>query len=313
MNQAARRLLRELQDRGLDGVPRSRIPRTCHALVDELQTCKAVKWRSSGGGHVLCVTHALALNAVIERYFPMGLDDPLDEVVDRATAVLAAGDAKQARRGACEAVFVRSVRSGAVVRSVDGAKELPVGDLTATAGGAAIVLDDDHKWSFAGTVAVIENAEAFWRHDRVLDVDLAIYSAGRMSSKRLLDWLASPLMKECIFVHWGDYDPIGAAEYLRLLNGCPSRVRMHFPEDLESLLTRYGNRDLLLKQMAVFDQIRGHVDNPTIERLIKLCGLFTSIAAPPVPALAEVATDQLHARLITSTKAQSVLTTEVQV
>lgn len=270
MNQAARRLLRDLRERGIDGVPRSRVPRSCSALVDELQTCSAVKWRSSGGGQLLSVVHFPALDAVIARYFPMGLDDPLDEIIDRATAVLSAGDAKRARRGACEGIFIRSVQAGTVVRSVDGATELPVASLTATCGGAAILLDDDRRWSFEGTVAVVENAEAFWRHDRVLNVDLAIYSAGRMSSRRLLDWLASPLMEECSFVHWGDYDPIGAAEYIRLLNACPGRVRMHIPEDLDSLLARYGNRKLLLKQKSVLDHIRGHASDPAIAHLVDL-------------------------------------------
>lgn len=270
MNQAARRLLRELRDRGREGIPRSRVPRSCDSIVRELLTCHAARWCSSGGGHVLYAMHGSALDAVIDRYYPMGLDDPLDDILDRTTAVLLAGDAKMARRGACEGVFLRSAHSGTLVRSANGTKGVSVAELTETAGGAAILLDDEHSWSFDGTVAVVENAEAFWRHDRVLDVDLAIYSAGRMSSARLLDWLSSPWMQGCSFVHWGDYDPIGAAEYLRLQSACPGRVQMHLPENLEPLLARHGNRELLLKQKSVLDQVRGRPDDPAIARLIDL-------------------------------------------
>jgi len=270
MNQSARRLLRDLKERGAEGVPRSRLSRACDSLVQELRTCHAVQWRPSGHGQVLSVMHPEALDAVVKRYFPLGLDDPLDEIVDRATAVLVGGDAKLARSGASEGVFLRSNRDATIVSTVDGVHQVPVAELTRVAGGAAILLDDSRDWTFTGTVAVIENAEAFWRHDRVLDVDLAVYSAGRMSSRRLLDWLASVPMEECTFVHWGDYDPIGAAEFLRLQHACPDRARMHLPPNLETLLASHGNRALLVKQRNVLDQIRNHAENSTIAKLIDL-------------------------------------------
>ncbi len=270
MNQTARRLLNELQQQNNYGVARSRVPRTCNSLVQELVTCNAVRWRPAGSGQVLYVSDSEALKAVIHRHFPLGLDGTSDAIVDRATSVLATGDAKRARRGACEGVFIRSTRSSTSIRSVDGTTEIPVADLTRTAGGAAILLEAGREWSFTGTVAVIENAEAFWRHDRVLDVDLAIYSAGRMSSRRLLKWLASPAMQACSFIHWGDYDPIGAAEYLRLAQACPGRVKMHVPKHLDVLVAQYGNRVLLKKQVGTLDKLRSIVDNPTIAMLITL-------------------------------------------
>lgn len=270
MSQAVRRLLGELQGRGDEGVPRSRVPRTCESLVQELQTCNAVRWRPAGSGQVLCVVNPEAMSAVVDRHFPLGLEDALDAIVDRATSVLTAGDAKLASRGACEGVFIRSTRSSARLRSADSTTEVPVADLTRAAGGAAVLLEDDRGWSFDGTVAVIENAEAFWRHDRVLDVDLAVYSAGRMSSRRLLEWLASSAMGACSFIHRGDYDPIGTAEYLRLAKACPGRVKRHMPEHLDDLIAQHGNRDLLRRQVDVLDQLRSFGDEPTVARLIDL-------------------------------------------
>ena len=178
------------------------------------------------------------------------------------------GDAKRAARGACEGVFVRSTRPGANVLSADGKTAIPVSELTASAGGAALLLDDDHAWSFAGTVALIESAEAFWHHDLVLDVDLAIYTAGRMSSRRLLAWLASTNMEQCRYVHWGDYDPVGAAEYLRIAGNCPGRVTMHLPANLDSLIAQYGKRDLITGQVSMLHDVRKHTHDPTISHLI---------------------------------------------
>ena len=89
------------------------------------------------------------------------------------------------------------------------------------------------------TIAVVENAEAFWRHECVLpEVDLAVYSSGRLS-ERVIEWLASEGMSGCPVVHWGDYDPVGCLEYLRLRAKCGDRTRMHLPGAVAEMLTRF--------------------------------------------------------------------------
>lgn len=268
MSQAERRFLRALRSAGPHGLPRSRVRPGCKPVVQELLTCQAVRWCPAGRGQVLQIIHQEAFDAVVERRFPLGLDEPTIPITDRSSAVLAAGDAKQIARGACQGIFVRSTRPGATVRSADGEASVPVADLTRAAGGAALLLDDEHAWRFAGTVAVIENAEAFWRHDRVLDVDLAIYTAGRMSSHRLLAWLASQPMSECSYLHWGDYDPVGTLEYLRLREACPERVRMHIPDELEKLVARYGKRGLLIDQADELHRLRHFADDSAVAQLI---------------------------------------------
>jgi hypothetical protein len=81
-------------------------------------------------------------------------------------------------------------------------------------------------WEFSGTIATIENEEPFWSHELILpDVDLAVYVRGKMSN-RVIRWLASEPMKSCPITHWGDYDPIGVLEYVRLLRTCSERVRL---------------------------------------------------------------------------------------
>jgi len=270
MSQAARRLLRELLIAGPEGVPRSRVPCTCEGLVNELVTCGAVRKHTASRGVLIRIVDKSAFQACADRHFPMGLDDPIGSIDSRASAVLLTGDAKAASRCDCEGLFVRSTRPGTVVHSVDGLLSVPVAELTKDAGGAALLLDDDHAWRLQGRVAVIENAEAFWRHDRVLDVDLAVYAAGRMSSQRFLEWFASTPMTECSIVHWGDYDPVGTAEYLRLKTACPGRVEMYVPERLDELLARYGKRDLITKQVDVLHRVRHFAHDPAVDRLIRL-------------------------------------------
>jgi hypothetical protein len=123
----------------------------------------------------------------------------------------------------------------------------------------------------SGTIAVIENAEPFWYHERILpSVDLAIYATGNMSA-RLIDWLSSAAMANCSFIHWGDYDPRGLCEYLRLHEACPGRVTTYVPNDIELLLQRFGNRDLLIKQAKDLERLRDSQSDPIIDEMV---GLF---------------------------------------
>jgi hypothetical protein len=140
------------------------------------------------------------------------------------------------------------------------------------AGGAAILLSGESRWRCSGLVATIENEEAFWSHHKVLpDIDLAIYARGRMS-ERLLSWLASDELGGCRFIHWGDYDPTGVAEYVRLRNACLGRVTLHVPVDIEALLARYGKRELVEGQVSALQSLRSDSDD-VVQQLVRLFDL----------------------------------------
>jgi hypothetical protein len=193
----------------------------------------------------------------------------LDEIDDRCAAVTAFGDAKALRRGPYEGVFIRSVKQDARIVAEDGAV-IPVAELTRIAGGTALLLSDELKWSFTGTVMVIENTEAFWRHERVMpDVDLALFACGKMST-RLVDWLASSFMGDCHITHWGDYDPIGVAEYVRLAQSCPGRVTSYLPPEVADLLPKFGKRELIINQRETLDRLRSHLQDPIVQRMVDL-------------------------------------------
>ena len=142
--------------------------------------------------------------------------------------------------------------------------------MTRVARGAAIVLSREDSWTFSGTVATVENEEAFWNHQRVLaGVDLAVYTHGKMSD-RLLSWLGSEAMRQCEYIHWADYDPIGVSEYRRLARTCPGRVQFYLPDGLEELLGRYGNTKLIEKQAKFLTLLRKHTADPNVERMVHL-------------------------------------------
>lgn len=101
------------------------------------------------------------------------------------------------------------------------------------------------------------------------DVDLAIFASGRMSG-RLLDWLASSAMQNCPIVHWGDYDPVGVAEYVRLVTRCGDRVQSFVPDDLPALIRCHGKRKLITDQVEILSRLRQSQSDPHVARMIAL-------------------------------------------
>lgn len=269
MSQAQRRFLRALRDAADRGVPASAVPAACRGLVAALETCGAIERRAAGRGEFLRVRSEEAFALLVADRFPLGLEEPAEAAADRASAVRLFGDAKAVLRGRSEGILLRSTRPGTTLSSEDGVA-LPVAEWTATAGVAALTLGESRRWRFTGTVAIVENAEPFWQFERELpNCDLAVYAAGRIS-ERALDWLASDQMAGCRLVHWGDYDPAGCMEYIRLASRCAGRSTMHVPDRVAELLPVYGKQALLTDQSEAIAALRGRAVPPEVEHLLAL-------------------------------------------
>lgn len=219
---------------------------------------------------MLCIRSREAFDSFVAARLPQGLDVDIDAISDRAAAVVMLADAKAIRLAIGQGLFVRSAKPEVEIRSVDGDVRIAVGQLTAQAGGIGVQLSADRTWTFAGTVAVVENADTFWRHDVVLpEADLAILGSGNLSG-RFLAWLASPGMAQCHVTHWGDYDPVGVYQYLRLADACPGRVESYAPDEVDELLPKYGKRKLVTRQAQFLDRLRERASDPHVRRMIEL-------------------------------------------
>ncbi len=194
----------------------------------------------------------------------------MSAITDRASAVIMLADAKAVRQAVGQGIFIRSAKPDIEIRSADGEIVIPVSELTASAGGSGVQLSAEKTWTFVGDVAVIENADAFWRFELVMpQVDLAVLSGGNMST-RLVQWLGSPEMARCRIVHWGDYDPVGVYQYVRLLDACSGRVEAFAPPEVDELLPKCGKRRLVTRQPKYLDRIREHAADPFVHRMIEL-------------------------------------------
>jgi hypothetical protein len=269
---AERRFLKRLLESNARGVAESDVPKTCMPLLTTLEGCDCVRRIQGVRGATYVVRDRAVLAEYISKADPLDIDGQTERPTSRADAVLRFGNAKAALSADCLGVFVRTTKPDMTLTSEFGA--ICVGDLTRVAGGAAVVLREGVEWRFSGkTVALVENAEAFWHHERALpNVDLAVWTVGRMSARRLLAWLASPSMSHCDYIHWGDYDPVGVAEYIRLLKACPGRVSMWIPDDLDALVKRHGKRSLLLKRgnARIYGRLRAFTDDATVARFVQL-------------------------------------------
>jgi hypothetical protein len=219
---------------------------------------------------VLCIRSAEAFRQFVAARLPQGLDVTVAEIPDRATAIVMLADAKAIRAGVGQGLFVRSTKPGVEIRAAEADVSIPVSDLTSQAGGIGVQLSPTRTWEFAGTVAVVENADAFWKHELVLpDADLAILASGNMS-RRLVSWLASAAMAQCHITHWGDYDPVGVCQYLRLADACPGRVETHVPNEIDELLPRFGKRELVTRQAQFLDRLRRRTSDRHVSRMVDL-------------------------------------------
>lgn len=269
MSLVERRFLKRLRNSDDHTVLVSSVAAGCKQVLRDLEACGAIRQKVIRRAARVEVVNLRAFESFIESRHPLGIDASLNDVFDRAGAVIAFGDAKAIKTGAEQGIFIRTAKSNIAVREINGADDIPVGKLSTYAGGAALILNKDRKWEFSGSVAVIENAQTFWQHEKVLpDVDLAVYASGKMSG-RLVQWLTSAAMSECEIIHWGDYDPCGVMEYLRLYDKCPDRVTSFVPANIDGLM-KYGKRKLLSSQSRALEKLRTRVDNHHVTEMLKL-------------------------------------------
>lgn len=247
------------------------MPVSCESLVESLRTCGAVELMRarSGRGVVLRIASEPAFRQFVAARLPQGLDIDARTISDHAVAAVMLADAKAIRHAVGQGVLVRAVKPRIRIDSTDGYASIPVSEMTATDRAIGIRLLAEKTWTFAGNVAVVEGAYAFWHYEWAIpNVDLAILGSGNMSG-RLLDWLASSAMVQCRIVHWGDYDPVGVCQYLRLAERCPGRVETYAPPEVDELLPK-GKRALVTKQGKYLDRLRGHGNDPYVRRMIDL-------------------------------------------
>ena len=269
-------ILKQLLEKG--SVPVSAMGRSGMDALRGLLEAGALERERVGAGSVIAVRRREVIEAVARQLYPSGLEAAAigDTTLPRASAVAAVRDAKRSRRGAAEPLLLRAFSPASLVQH--RGQDLDLLALTRLAGVAALNLTQDAPWRCTGQLGIVENLEVFYHVERIAPtLDAALYAGGRLS-ERVVQWLAGQTMSTTELTHFGDYDPVGLAEYLRLRRVCGPRVTLFLPANLPALMRRFGKRSLLSGRNAdLLRELRAETD-PAVRTVVTLmdetgCGL----------------------------------------
>ena len=265
---ALARVLLQLMRKG--GIAESRVSAAVREELAGLFDAGVLTEGRGGSGRRVVVDDAEALASVVTRWFPEGLEAVLETPTSRARAVATRRDAKAVQRGDTEPVLVRGF-GDVVLRK--GEEILEVGRWSSQAGYAALEVGGPQDWLCHGSVVVVvENLEPFRQVERVVPgVDLAVYASGRLSG-RVLAWLASLARRGCQVKHWGDYDPVGMDEFLRVDEACGG-VELVVVGDLDELFRRFGKRELLVGNEGLLGRLR-RCEHDVVMKVVGLMDRF---------------------------------------
>lgn len=249
----ARLLRRMLEERR---APRSRFSAKSLKDLQSLFDSGALRHARSGGGLVVEVLDAKTLAAYYRMRYPSH-DKPIAGP-PRAMAVGTLRNAKRVGRTDREPVLVRAMSPILCTRE-DSTCDLRAA--TVQTGAACLILETGRFWTLAGTLAIVENLECFLHFERLgVPAAIALYASGRLSDLAL-QWLKSPELSHCRFIHCGDYDPVGLDEFLRLKTAVGDRAHLHIPENLPALIATYGRPELLRDSEALLMRLRNAPDD----------------------------------------------------
>lgn len=236
-------LLSELDSAG--GLPASRLSPTSRRRLQPLFDSGVLIEGASGAGRRITVEKPEVLRTFIKNHYPSGLVESDSE--GRGSRTLGVHQYRNSKAtGGLGFQFVTFRTFGPEPFYVfcNG------GWLDATTQAAkmetgSLVLRGNEWPRYSGQVATVENPEFFMNFDwQSADIGLVIFTNGRMSG-RLIDWLASDSMEKSVITHFGDYDPTGIDEFLKLSSKLGSRAKLYRPVNLEYLFSLYARRDLL--------------------------------------------------------------------
>ncbi|MGA7951196.1 MAG: hypothetical protein WCA45_13705 [Thiobacillaceae bacterium] len=250
-------LLADLRENG--SIPSSRARGKSLDRLRPLLDAGVLTENRVGAGKAIALSDIDTLDKFIARHYPIGLfgADGNSEDLDRRTSALTRYRDSKAMGGLDFEIVEfrlfgdRPLQIGTHALQYSG---LPLSGL-----GALVLHDNRHvdfpAASFAGRVATVENPTVFISYPWTSEgIDLVILTYGRMS-RRLVSWLSGESMREASVTHFGDYDPVGLCEFLRLHERLGERANLFIPDDLDDLFRCYCNRELLTRSSALLPRL----------------------------------------------------------
>jgi hypothetical protein len=228
-------------------LPRSVCSQAMFDTIQPLLDSRVVAEERFGGGRRLVVRDAAALGEFWTRRFP---NAPLfDGAPERVASVARFRDSKA---GAGDTPSVITLRAWSDIVLWKDGQPVPAAKGTAAHGVFAFLLSPESRYELRAPCALVENPAVLLAFERLrprLEITAVLYGGGRIS-RGVLNWLACQSASGFRLVHFPDYDPVGLNEFVRLRAALGERVRLHIPEDLAELFSRFGNGELLRRDAS---------------------------------------------------------------
>ncbi len=258
-------VLGKLRDKG--SIPCSAVSRAGMKKLQSLIHANVLSVRARGRGGVLHVESMDHLLQFIDSNYPSGLEQTEEVDSSRGSSVLWHRDSKKHSERSAIPVLLRGLGNVRLL-SGNGSKIMDVSELTSSFGVAALMLRKDKMdIEYSGKIATVENLEVFTEFHKICKEDILVVYTGGRASGLLVSWLASSGMATASVTHYGDYDPVGLSEYLRIKDGRSGPTDLFIPVNFETLVNKYGNTKLLEKSSNLIPRLRQCSDSSVIQVL----------------------------------------------
>lgn len=223
-----------------------------------------------GSGKIIKVKSEAYFQKHIAKMYPQGLDAAVTGTKDRVSSTAVHRDSKKgSNKVGSEGVIFRVFSDKSNLVAING-KYLPAMAWCNLAGCSAVRIEEGDRLSVSGSSATVENAEVFWRFEELgVEVDIIFWTAGKVSN-RFLDCLN--IVNSSLLTHFGDYDPVGVDDYLRIKEAVGS-VLLYIPENIQFLFEKYGQKGLLEKNYKIYERLRG-VDDLQARKIVDLMSRY---------------------------------------
>ncbi|PIE51938.1 hypothetical protein CSA37_09175 [Candidatus Fermentibacteria bacterium] len=236
-------------------IPASAVSRASEEKLKPLFQSEVLTKIPRGRGTAIIVSKPEYLQQFINKHFPEGIESTARSDMTRSESTCTFRNSKKRSRRTAMPVFIRGFGESTLLYRNTG-HTLNTARQTELFSVTSIMLKEDEPLpEYAGRIATVENLEVFTAfHHLKPQNTIAVYTGGRIH-RLLLHWLSSPETSKAGIVHYGDYDPAGLGEYLRIKRAREGNTELFIPPDLNALVRKYGSEILLEKSAHLIPRL----------------------------------------------------------
>lgn len=250
----------------------SKVPKSVLVDFNQLVGANVLGLSYKKGRRNYFIAQPNGLASYIEKRFPGGLLTNLDESISlRVKGILETRNSKSNQGLGFGFCLIKAAAGITLTRIKDNAEShIHFDNTIPEVGSIACHLENGTTWqlsSQAKTVVTIENADTFVRPLSELPGDVVVFADGKMS-KYQIDFVGQ-LSANAKLLHFGDYDPVGLSEYLRLKDRVPS-AELYIPDNIKNLFKTHATKTILLKKknQELLASLRGYLGDPYITEVL---------------------------------------------